>query len=170
MLTAALLHVLRDERIEATEQEADLTLEHQLISRTLLQVLVDESTQAAEPEGLLPLVLGAKQVVLVGDHCQLGPVVMNKQAARAGLCQSMFERLVLLGIKPHRLQVGTAHAIDHAATLGVRLGARSKILLGGPEMAESAVQILAVLHVLVPCLWLLSLSCCCCLAAQCLDS
>lgn len=160
MLTAALLHVLRDERIEATEQEADLTLEHQLISRTLLQVLVDESTQAAEPEGLLPLVLGAKQVVLVGDHCQLGPVVMNKQAARAGLCQSMFERLVLLGIKPHRLQVGTAHAIDHAATLGVRLGARSKILLGGPEMAESAVQILAVLHVLVPCLWLLSLSCC----------
>ena len=80
---------------------------------------MDESTQAAEPEGLLPLVLGAKQVVLVGDHCQLGPVVMNKQAARAGLCQSMFERLVLLGIKPHRLQVGLARAGDHAAALGI---------------------------------------------------
>lgn len=34
-------------------------------------VLVDESTQATEPECLIPLVLGAKQVVFVGDHCQV---------------------------------------------------------------------------------------------------
>ena len=27
------------------------------------------------------------------------------QAAKAGLCQSLFERLVLLGLKPHRLVV-----------------------------------------------------------------
>lgn len=40
---------------------------------------MDESTQATEPEALIPLSLGAKQVVLVGDHCQLGPVVMNKK-------------------------------------------------------------------------------------------
>lgn len=46
---------------------------------SLLQLLVDESTQATEPETLLPLVLGVKQVVLVGDHCQLGPVIMNKK-------------------------------------------------------------------------------------------
>lgn len=32
------------------------------------QVLVDEATQAAEPECLIPLVMGAKQIVLVGDH------------------------------------------------------------------------------------------------------
>ncbi|XP_060207506.1 regulator of nonsense transcripts 1 homolog [Lycium barbarum] len=69
------------------------------------QVLIDESTQAAEPECLIPLVLGAKQIVLVGDHCQLGPVIMCKKAARAGLAQSLFERLVLLGVKPIRLQV-----------------------------------------------------------------
>jgi len=69
------------------------------------QVLIDESTQATEPECLIPLVLGAKQVVLVGDHCQLGPVIMCKKAARAGLAQSLFERLVLLGVKPFRLQV-----------------------------------------------------------------
>lgn len=69
------------------------------------QVLIDESTQAMEPECLIPLVLGAKQVVLVGDHCQLGPVIMCKKAARAGLAQSLFERLVLLGVKPIRLQV-----------------------------------------------------------------
>jgi regulator of nonsense transcripts 1 len=69
------------------------------------QVLIDESTQATEPECLIPLVLGVKQVVLVGDHCQLGPVIMCKKAARAGLAQSLFERLVTLGIKPIRLQV-----------------------------------------------------------------
>jgi len=45
------------------------------------------------------------QLVLVGDHCQLGPVVMCKKAARAGLSQSLFERLVVLGTRPIRLQV-----------------------------------------------------------------
>ena len=100
-------------------------------------VLIDESTQATEPECMIPVVLGCRQVsssnffevvwlhrkrvfgryhhyliflfvfqlVLVGDHCQLGPVVMCKKAARAGLSQSLFERLVVLGIRPIRLQV-----------------------------------------------------------------
>jgi len=69
------------------------------------QVLIDESTQATEPECIIPVILGAKQLVLVGDHCQLGPVIMCKKAARAGLSQSLFERLVMLDIKPIRLQV-----------------------------------------------------------------
>jgi regulator of nonsense transcripts 1 len=69
------------------------------------QILIDESTQAMEPECFIPIVLGAKQIVLVGDHCQLGPVVMNKNAAKAGLTQSLFERLVHMGIRPIRLQV-----------------------------------------------------------------
>ncbi|KAJ1848022.1 ATP-dependent RNA helicase, partial [Coemansia sp. RSA 2703] len=68
-------------------------------------VLVDESTQASEPECLIPLVMGARQVVLIGDHQQLGPVVVNKAAASAGLNQSLFERLVFLGLRPHRLVV-----------------------------------------------------------------
>ena len=69
------------------------------------RVLIDESTQATEPECLIPIVRGARQLVLVGDHCQLGPVVMCKPAAIAGLTQSLFERLVLLGVRPVRLQV-----------------------------------------------------------------
>lgn len=68
-------------------------------------VLIDESTQATEPECLIPLMVGCRQVVLVGDHCQLGPVITCKKAAKAGLTQSLFERLVLLGIRPIRLQV-----------------------------------------------------------------
>ncbi|KAK9458522.1 P-loop containing nucleoside triphosphate hydrolase protein [Lipomyces oligophaga] len=68
-------------------------------------VLIDESTQAAEPECMIPLVMGCKQAVLVGDHKQLGPVIMNKKAAQAGLHQSLFERLVLLGLAPIRLNI-----------------------------------------------------------------
>ncbi|XP_029498168.1 regulator of nonsense transcripts 1-like [Oncorhynchus nerka] len=68
-------------------------------------ILIDESTQATEPECMVPVILGAKQLILVGDHCQLGPVVMCKKAAKAGLSQSLFERLVVLGIRPIRLQV-----------------------------------------------------------------
>lgn len=33
----------------------------------LLQVLVDECTQATEPEALMPLVMGAKQVLISDD-------------------------------------------------------------------------------------------------------
>lgn len=69
------------------------------------QVLIDEATQATEPECLIPIIRGAKQVILVGDHCQLGPVIMCKKAARAGLSRSFFERLILRGIHPVRLQV-----------------------------------------------------------------
>lgn len=68
-------------------------------------VLVDEATQATEPEGIIPIVNGAKQVVLVGDHCQLGPVVMCKKAAKAGLGRSLFERLVMNNVRPIRLEV-----------------------------------------------------------------
>eukprot|EP00871_Galdieria_phlegrea_P003796 jgi/Galph1/4417/GphlegSOOS_G3063.1 len=68
-------------------------------------VLIDEGTQATEPESLLPLIHGCKQVVFVGDHCQLGPVVTSKTAAKAGFAQSLFERLVALGVRPLRLTV-----------------------------------------------------------------
>ncbi|CAK7356224.1 unnamed protein product [Dovyalis caffra] len=69
------------------------------------QVLIDESTQATELECLIPLVLGAKQ---------LGPVIMREKAARAGLAHSLFERIVLLGVKPIRLQeVWCIGALEH---------------------------------------------------------
>ncbi|CAL9735877.1 ATP-dependent helicase Nam7p [Monosporozyma servazzii] len=68
-------------------------------------VLIDESTQATEPECLIPIVKGAKQVILVGDHQQLGPVILERKAADAGLKQSLFERLISLGHVPIRLEV-----------------------------------------------------------------
>lgn len=68
-------------------------------------ILIDESMQSTEPECIVPVIRGAPQLILVGDHCQLGPVVMCKKAAKAGLAQSLFERLVVLGIRPFRLEV-----------------------------------------------------------------
>jgi len=76
-----------------------------LIGYKFRHVLLDEATQATEPESLIPIVMGCKQFVLVGDHCQLGPVVICKKAANAGLNSSMFERLVTLGLRPIRLTV-----------------------------------------------------------------
>ncbi len=67
--------------------------------------MIDEATQAIEPECLLPMLNGAKQVILVGDHRQLGPVITCRQTAKAGLNKSLFERLVSMGIRPLRLQV-----------------------------------------------------------------
>lgn len=44
-------------------------------------------------------------MVLIGDHCQLGPVVLSKKAAAAGLSTSLFSRLLSLGHRPLRLKV-----------------------------------------------------------------
>ena len=46
-----------------------------------------------EPETLIPIVYSkARQVVLIGDHKQLQPIVKNKLARSLGLRTSMFER------------------------------------------------------------------------------
>lgn len=74
-------------------------------SKGTCTVLIDESTQATEPECLIPIVKGAKQVILVGDHQQLGPVIVDPKVNKLGLGQSLFERLILLGNTPIRLEV-----------------------------------------------------------------
>ena len=68
-------------------------------------IFIDESAQATEPECMVPLMRGCKRLILVGDHRQLGPVLMCMKAARAGLGQSLFERLVKLGVRPEQLRV-----------------------------------------------------------------
>lgn len=53
---------------------------------TFSHVLIDEATQAMEPESIIPVVRGAQQLVLVGDHCQLGAgAAMNPEGAGLGL-------------------------------------------------------------------------------------
>lgn len=59
----------------------------------VFQCIVDECGMCLEPETLIPIVSSkAKQVVLIGDHKQLQPIVKNRVARSLGLRTSMFER------------------------------------------------------------------------------
>ncbi|CAO1616018.1 unnamed protein product [Parajaminaea phylloscopi] len=57
-------------------------------------VFIDESTQAQEVLSLVPLMKGARQVGLIGDHRQLPPVLRSTEAKNQGGARSLFERLV----------------------------------------------------------------------------
>ena len=64
-------------------------------------VIVDEAGEATEPETLVPMQLlspsAHTQIILFGDHFQLGPLVISSLARRiAKLNESMIERLVNL--------------------------------------------------------------------------
>lgn len=57
------------------------------------QLIVDECGMCTEPECMATIIASKpEQVVLIGDHKQLRPIVMCKQAADLGLERSMFER------------------------------------------------------------------------------
>ena len=59
----------------------------------IAQCIVDESGMCMEPEALIPITCSrARQIVLIGDHKQLQPVVKDDQARVLGLSKSLFER------------------------------------------------------------------------------
>lgn len=55
--------------------------------------IVDEAGQCQETETLLPLLLGLRKLVLVGDHHQLPATVLSQLALSKNLKQSLFERM-----------------------------------------------------------------------------
>jgi ATP-dependent RNA/DNA helicase IGHMBP2 len=71
-----------------------LTIDEDLLGdRRFDLVVIDEAGQAAEP-ALWQAALRAERMVLAGDHCQLPPTVVSREAAREGLAVSPMERLV----------------------------------------------------------------------------
>ncbi|CAL8341052.1 unnamed protein product [Lota lota] len=57
------------------------------------QVVIDECAMATEPEALIPLVCNKpEQIVFIGDHKQLRPIVTNKRVGILGMTTSLFER------------------------------------------------------------------------------
>ena len=56
-------------------------------------VIIDEATQALEPDCLLPLYHKAQMVILIGDEKQLGPTAISNSGELSGLGISLFERL-----------------------------------------------------------------------------
>jgi regulator of nonsense transcripts 1 len=67
------------------------------------RVMVDEATQATEPATLVPLTRSCRQLVLVGDHCQLPPTVLSTRAEEEGLAVPLFSRMVACGVPPFML-------------------------------------------------------------------
>uniref|UniRef100_A0ACD5V9H9 Uncharacterized protein n=1 Tax=Avena sativa TaxID=4498 RepID=A0ACD5V9H9_AVESA len=68
-------------------------------------LVVDEAAQLKECELLIPLQLGIRRAVLIGDECQLPALVKSKLSAKADFGRSLFERLSMLGHPKHLLDV-----------------------------------------------------------------
>jgi ATP-dependent RNA/DNA helicase IGHMBP2 len=72
-------------------------------SRRFDLAVIDEAAQSTEPGCWIPLTR-CQRVVLAGDHCQLPPTVLAREAAAAGFGVSLLERLAhLYGDKVTRL-------------------------------------------------------------------
>ncbi|XP_076463379.1 3'-5' exoribonuclease HELZ2-like isoform X2 [Babylonia areolata] len=61
---------------------------------SVYQLIIDECAMSPEPQSLVPIVATTpRQLVLIGDHKQLRPIITCQAAAELGLDQSLFERL-----------------------------------------------------------------------------
>ncbi len=93
------IRMLEQQAIDSIVDNADVvcattTLDESLLGdRRFDLVVIDEACQSTEPGSWMP-VLRADRLVLAGDHCQLPPTVLSKQAAKEGLEVSLLERLV----------------------------------------------------------------------------
>lgn len=70
------------------------------------QCVIDECGMCTEPECMMPIIATqAEQVVLIGDHKQLQPIIICKEAQELGLGTSLFERYTKLKKNMNKLNV-----------------------------------------------------------------
>ena len=86
----AVHHVLDRAEVICSTTSLDTEL---LGDRQFDLVVIDEACQCTEPAAWVPM-LNSYRVVLAGDHCQLPPTVVSKQAAEEGLGRSLLERVI----------------------------------------------------------------------------
>ncbi|XP_054995186.1 DNA replication ATP-dependent helicase/nuclease DNA2 [Sorex araneus] len=68
-------------------------INHPIFSRKIFDFcIVDEASQISQPICLGPLFF-SRRFVLVGDHQQLPPLVLNREARDLGMSESLFKRL-----------------------------------------------------------------------------
>ncbi|XP_051996512.1 LOW QUALITY PROTEIN: helicase with zinc finger domain 2 [Xyrauchen texanus] len=76
----------------------------------LKQIIIDECAMATEPEAFIPLVAHKpEQIILLGDHMQLQPIVHCDVVKRLGMSTSLFERYMdkaLMLDTQYRMQEG----------------------------------------------------------------
>ena len=70
------------------------TIDDELLGdRSFDVVVVDEACQCTLPS-IWQAVLRADRLILAGDHCQLPPTVLSDEAAKAGMRDSLMQRLI----------------------------------------------------------------------------
>ncbi|CAF0704160.1 unnamed protein product [Brachionus calyciflorus] len=57
-------------------------------------IIIDECSQALEASCWIPILKGARKLILAGDHLQLPPTIMSKEAAKKGLDLTLMKRLI----------------------------------------------------------------------------
>jgi len=62
-------------------------------NRTYKTLFIDEASQALEPASWIPIVK-SQRVIMAGDHWQLPPTVKSQEAAKEGLSETLFERVI----------------------------------------------------------------------------
>ena len=113
---------LEDQAVEHILDTADVLsatttgLDAQLLgTRRFDLAVIDEACQSTEPGCWVPL-LWCDRVVLAGDHCQLPPTVVSREAAAEGFGMSLFERLM------------TSHGEDISRMLSVQYRMHTSIM------------------------------------------
>jgi len=67
--------------------------QHYLIKgMTFSTLFIDEAAQATEPACWIPI-LKANRVIMAGDHCQLPPTIKSFEAGKAGLEETLFQKI-----------------------------------------------------------------------------
>ena len=70
------------------------SLDSKLLGRRQFDLcVIDEAAQGTEPSTWIPI-LRSGRLIFAGDHCQLPPTIISKEATQQGLGKSMMERLM----------------------------------------------------------------------------
>ncbi|MGB0388952.1 MAG: AAA domain-containing protein [Ardenticatenaceae bacterium] len=75
--------------------------------------VIDEAAQSTEAGTWLPI-LRSKRLILAGDHYQLSPTIISKEAAKEGLGVSMMERLMKQAGAPLWRRLTTQYRMNQA--------------------------------------------------------
>lgn len=79
--------------------------EYNSLKDQISAVFIDESSQARETEVLIPLKYRSEKLILFGDSLQLSPTVLSSKSSKAKFDTSLFERLIINGVKPYFLDI-----------------------------------------------------------------
>ncbi|EAY10286.1 regulator of nonsense transcripts 1, putative [Trichomonas vaginalis G3] len=103
----------QNDRTQARNLEKDIIREYPVVCTTCGSaggsritsmkfpvVIFDESGQVLDPDIVIGATRGAQQMILVGDHRQLGPVVLSKKAIKSRYDVSLMKRLTALNVRP----------------------------------------------------------------------